>query len=147
MVLRLGLRFFLFVALSISMTGCMEASFALAPESRLPKWFELPEGKSRNEFNVTMDYYIGLNGREAVFKLYSKESSIYLQKVIGTQRGDRPLKLTKPPAGFPKHYPGYEVITVNGVTDIIEHRKMESIFYVTDDPAIWKEFGVETFNK
>jgi len=39
-------------------------------------------------------------------------------------------------------YPSYEVITLNGITDIIEHRRMEPIFYVTDDPAVWKELGV-----
>jgi hypothetical protein len=143
MTIRLGSLLILLIVLATSMIGCLEASFELAPESRLPKWFEVPEGMSRNEINVTMDYYIGLNGREAVFKLYGKGSSIYLQKAIGSQRGDHPLKLMKPPPGFPKHYPGYEVITVNGITDIIEHRKMEPIFYVTDDPSIWKEFGVE----
>jgi hypothetical protein len=40
-------------------------------------------------------------------------------------------------------YPAYAAITVNGVTDIIEHRRMESIFYVTDDPAVWKELPAE----
>jgi hypothetical protein len=45
-------------------------------------------------------------------------------------------------AGFPSGYPAYEVITVNGMTDIIEHRKMEPMFYMTDDPAVWKELGV-----
>ena len=35
------------------------------------------------------------------------------------------------------------VATVNGITDIIEFRKMEPVFYMTDDPAVWKELGVE----
>ena len=39
-------------------------------------------------------------------------------------------------------YPSYEVITVNGVIEIIEHRKLEPIFYITDDLAVLKELGV-----
>jgi hypothetical protein len=35
----------------------------------------------------------------------------------------------------------YEVVTVNGITEIIEHRKMEPLFYVTDDAAVWEELG------
>ena len=43
---------------------------------------------------------------------------------------------------IPGYYPAYEIITVNGITDVIEHRKMEPIFYITDDLAVWKELGV-----
>jgi hypothetical protein len=57
-------------------------------------------------------------------------------------KGSEPLYLKHPPLGFPAGYPSYEIITVNGITEIIEHRKMEPIFYITDDPAVWKELGV-----
>jgi hypothetical protein len=30
----------------------------------------------------------------------------------------------------------YEAITANGITEIIEHRRMEPVFYVNDDPAL-----------
>jgi hypothetical protein len=39
-------------------------------------------------------------------------------------------------------YPSYEAITVNGVADIVEHRRMEPLFYMTDDPNVWTELGV-----
>jgi hypothetical protein len=45
-----------------------------------------------------------------------------------------------PPSGFPPHYPIYEATTVNGITEIIEHRKMEPIFYITDDTNVWKQY-------
>jgi hypothetical protein len=32
----------------------------------------------------------------------------------------------------------YEVAVVNGVPDIVEHRAMEPIFYLTDDSVVWK---------
>jgi hypothetical protein len=51
-----------------------------------------------------------------------------------------PFQLTDPPQGFPPDYPAYEAITINGITEIIEHRKMEPIFYVTDDPTVWKQY-------
>lgn len=140
-------RFIVAIAIAASMSGCMESSFILAPESRLPKWFDVPEGLSRDELKVTMAGYVYPGKRVAVFRLQEDKSFFSLKKVTGIARGSYPLKLKNPPPGFPKGYPSYEVITVDGITDIIEHRKMEPIFYVTDDPAIWKEFGVESSSK
>lgn len=140
MMPRLFLRFFLLLALSVSLTGCLESSFKLSPESRLPKWFELPEGMPRDEVSVTMDYYTYPGERVAVFKLLQNEKLFASKEVSGTLRGSQPLHLKNPPTGFPKHYPSYEVVTVNGITDIVEHRKMEPVFYMTDDPSVWKEF-------
>jgi len=39
-------------------------------------------------------------------------------------------------------YPSYEIITVGRTTEVIEHRKMEPIFYVTDDPSVLSKLGV-----
>jgi len=33
-------------------------------------------------------------------------------------------------------YPSYGAWTVRGITEIIEHRRMEPIFYITDDPEV-----------
>jgi hypothetical protein len=142
-ILNKTLRAFLVVLAAFQLSGCLESSFTLAEESRLPKWFEAPDGMTRKDLKVTMDYYINSDGREAVFKLYANDRFFKVNKVTGIQRGLYPIMLKNPPAGFPKGYPSYEVITVNDVTDIIEHRKMEPIFYVTDDPAIWQELGVK----
>jgi hypothetical protein len=62
-------------------------------------------------------------------------------KLYGKEKDGEPFELKHPPQGFPPGYPAYEVITVNCVTEIIEHRKMEPIFYVSDDAAVWKELG------
>jgi hypothetical protein len=40
-------------------------------------------------------------------------------------------------------YPGYEVVTVDGMTEVIEHRRMEPIFYITDDPQVKQRLGVQ----
>lgn len=135
------LKFVLLFA-TLGLAGCLESSFELAPESRLPKWFEAPEGVSRSDLKITMDYYSTFDGAEAVFKLHKKDKFFALKTVTVVPRLPYANNLKNPPAGFQKGYPKYVVITVDGVTDVIEHRKMESIFYLTDDPAIWAELGV-----
>jgi hypothetical protein len=135
-----------FVALTIagSAIGCAwfpESTFELASESRLPKWITLPPGLTRADVSITMSYYIMPWGSSATFTVRDRKGQT-LEKVDGKVKGLEPLELKHPPPGFPPGYPSYEVITVNGITEIIEHRKMEPIFYVTDDPAVWKELGI-----
>ena len=136
----------LFVALVIasSTIGCAwfpESTFELASESRLPKWITLPPGLTRADVSITMSYYIMPWGSSATFTVQDTKGQT-LKKVDGKVKGLEPLELNHPPPGFPPGYPAYEIITVKGITDIIEHRKMEPIFYITDDPAVWKELGV-----
>jgi hypothetical protein len=95
---------------------------------------------SRQNIEVTVDYYIRSSGGEAVFNLYGN-NGMRLEKVKG-EMGIYPLHLVNPPTGYPEGYPMYEVVTVDGVEDIIEHRGMNDIFYMTDDPAVWKELGL-----
>jgi hypothetical protein len=134
-----------FVALTIagSAIGCEwfpESTFELANESRLPKWITLPPGLTRADVSVTMSYYIKPWRSSATFILKDTKGQIRT-KLDGKVKGLEPLQLKHPPPGFPPGYPSYKVITVNGITEIIEHRKLEPIFYVTDDPAVWKELG------
>ena len=136
----------LFVALTIagSAIGCEwfpESTFDLASESRLPKWITLPPGLTRADVSIKMSYYSMPWGSSATFVLQDTKGKIRT-KVDGKVKGLEPLHLKHPPPGFPPGDPSYEVITVNGITEIIEHRKQEPIFYITDDPAVWKELGV-----
>ena len=122
---------------TIALTGCVESSFRLAPESRLPAWFEVPPGHARADLTVTMDYYISSSGRDAKFTLLDARGQT-LSKKHGTQQGLYPLMLRSSVDG----YPSYEIITVGGVTDLIEHRAMEPLFYICDDPAVRQELGM-----
>lgn len=131
-------------AACLSLLGCdslPESSFELARESRLPKWFTLPSGLSRSDVTVTMSYYVKASGRIATFTLLDAKKQ-KLAEVNGTQKGLEPIKLKNPRPGFTQGYPLYEAVTANGITEIIEHRKMEPIFYITDDPAVLTELGV-----
>ena len=132
--------------IAIVLTGCLEASFELAPGSRLPKWVDVPKNTNRSDVVVTMDYYSTSTGGKYVFKVFDKKNHRTLQKVsLATEDypSVRTRELDNPPAGYPKSYPAYNVVTINGVTDITERRKMEPVFYMTDDPVVWKELGVK----
>jgi hypothetical protein len=93
-----------------------------------------------------MSYYTTPTGRDARFILRDRNGKT-LAESSGRKKGLYPLQLKRRPSGFDKGYPLYEVITVNGKTDIIEHRKMEPIFYVTDDPAVRNELLAEPKKK
>jgi hypothetical protein len=56
--------------------------------------------------------------------------------VVGRQAGREPFTVEPHGDTGPIPYPSYEIITVNGVTDVVEHRKMEAIFYVATDPEV-----------
>ena len=146
-IIRRSNIFPLFVLLTIAgsvIVACEwipESTFELVSESRLPKWITLPPGLARADVSITMGYYNLPWGNDATFILQDTKGQIRT-KVSGKTRGLGPNQLKHPPPGFPTGYPSYSVITVNGITEIIEHRKPEPIFYVTDDPAIWKELGV-----
>lgn len=131
----------LILLLIFSLSSCLESSFELASESRLPKWFKLPEGKSRTDFTVRLDYYSSFKGGNVVLKFCAKDSFFCVKKIKAERNGPS-IELKKPPVGSAKGYPAYEIITVDGVTEVIEHRKMEPVFYLVDDPAILAELGV-----
>jgi hypothetical protein len=142
-------KFLLFCFVALTIAGSViavcewfpESTFELASESRLPKWIALPPGLTRADVSVTMSYYGLPWGSSATFLLRDMKGKI-LTKVDGKVKGSEPFQLKHPPPGFPPGYPSYSVITANRMTEIIEHRKMEPIFYVTDDPSVWKETEV-----
>ena len=129
------------IALLNSCSFFPEATFDLSGGSRIPMWFTLPDNKSRSDVKIKMSYYVKPSGRTATFTLTNKENK-RLDRVEGTLRGLKPIELKDPPSGFPSGYPSYEVITVNGITEVIEHRKGEPIFYINEDPKILEEFEV-----
>lgn len=132
----------LLVIVCFSNTGCgfpPEASFKLASDSRLPKWVTLPPGLTRADVSLTMDYYVKPWGRSAQFVLRDKNGQI-LKKEDGRMICKEPFQLRNRSQDSSPDYPAYEAVTVSGITDIIEHKKMEPIFYVTGNPAVWNQY-------
>ena len=128
----------LVLILFITLTGCLEASFELDSNTRPPKWFEMPTGMKRSDLRVTMEYHSTFSGGEYVFKFYNKNKFFKLKKISVTTN-EQPTIRTKALKNSSGNYPAYNVITIKGITDIVERRKMEPIFYMTDDPKVWKE--------
>ena len=131
----------IFVA-AFFLTGCLEAKFQLAEESRLPKWFDI-HNDDRSEFTVKMEAYSTFKGWKTVVKLYKKGSFLPIQQISITSETNSLKKLNPKSIEVINGYPRYNAITVNNITDIVEHKKMEPIFYMTDDPEIWEELIAE----
>jgi hypothetical protein len=115
-------------------TGCQyfpESSFELANESRLPRFMTLPQGLTRADVSITMSYYVKPWGRTATFTMQDS-------KVTGKLKCSEPFRLRKAAGESASDYPSYELVTVNGISEVIEHRKMEPVFYISDDPEVQK---------
>src|SRR5262245_61641069 len=105
----------LLAAVAATATGCAESSFDLAADSRPPRWFAIPEGIPRDEITATLSYYIPpVTGDYIVCKLYSTGRFFALQRVVGKRMTNEPIELEFHPAGFPRGYPSYEIIAVDG---------------------------------
>ena len=124
-------------------TGCAEGHFKLADESRLPKWLTIPEDMTREDVTITMTTYL-FPTEKSIFKLLDKKGN-QISVVKGKRFGGYlyPKTLENTPTGYPEGYPSFEIIIANEIIDIIEHSKMEPVFYVSDDPMVWKELGVK----
>jgi hypothetical protein len=102
----------------------------------------LPTVVTRDPLSVTMNYYVGFFGRTATATLVGPKGQVF-QKVSGTLQGIQPLRLKVQPPGSPPGYPAYEIVTVKGVTEVVEHRGMEPTFHITDDANVLAELGVK----
>ena len=132
---------FLVLIFLSSLTGCIsESNFRLSEESRLPKWFELPEDKKRADVTVKLYYYVKPSGREAKLILEDRDGFFSVDKVVGKLKGLKPLQLENASGNDD---PDYEVLSAEGITDIIGHKGRNDLFYMVDDPAAWSELGVE----
>lgn len=129
-------------ALTLSLLGCAEANFELAPGSRLPAWFKVPDGLSRNDVTVSILFY---TGRFVTMKLWDTHGQKIAQ-VSTSLRGWEPHTFgPRAAAGGVDDgsYPLYEIVTVGGVTEVIEKRRFsDKWLYVTDDPEVKRKLGL-----
>lgn len=113
-----------------------ESSFSLSPESRLPKWYTLPGGLSRQQIQVRLDYLAAPGGRTAKFTVLGPTGAI-LAAEEGRLLLAGPWSKRGSSAAEKPEYPLYELVEVRGVRDLIEHRAMEPTFYFSDEQAVW----------
>lgn len=116
-----------------------EASFDLADSSRLPKWIVLPSNFRRADVTLTMSYYSNATSRTARFVLQDRKKK-ELQVVNGKLECDKPFG-SKTGSDHPViPYPGFEIVRADGMTEVIEHKRPEPLFYVSDDLTVLKQF-------
>jgi len=125
------------------LAGCLESTFDLASESRLPRGLATPSGFTRNDVSVTLDFY---SPGPAKFTLRDKNGK-KLATISREVKGD-PIYLKTPPDSLT---PAYEIIVINGVTEIMEcipyrenanmvqNGRIVALFKVVDDPTLKKE--------
>ncbi len=143
---KMTIALVLLLAACHPLRGCAESEFTLAADSRLPKWFQWSPAQRRSDFTVTLTYYPApLVGSQRLAELTLQDAKGHtLQRVVATLKGSEPLTLDESYAGKgPIPYPIYEVLTANGITDVVEHRRMEPVFNVTDDREVRRKLGVD----
>jgi hypothetical protein len=121
---------------SSMLLGCEyfpEATFNVASSSRLPKWITLPPNMSREDVRLTMSYYALPWGNDVLYELLGPKKEV-IERVHGKEVCQELL-------GPANKYPSYVAVNVNGITEVMEHAKMEPVFYVTDDRAILKQYS------
>ena len=130
--------------------GCVVSNFELASESRLPRWVNLPGGASRADVKMMLYYYscTDVDNTEFGMSLPKGKTHNLKGKHWYHPRTLRALDIfyaTNPRPAWPD--PSYVVIKVNGVVDVIEHRRGEqnlrdptkAVFWMTDNQEILKE--------
>jgi hypothetical protein len=104
--------------------GCLESSFRLSGDSKLPNWVAVPSGLNRADVSVTLNYYgtYGNNAKFIIKDLAGKTLASVDGKIICHTE--------------PSNYPSYELVAANGTSEVIEHRQAGPVFYFNDDPAV-----------
>lgn len=112
--------------------GCVEARFALASESRFPIWFAAAE--TRGQVTLT---YLTPNHSSPDAVLEMKVGNGKTLSVRG-QACWHPIMRTR---GSPDRssYPMYRYLLADGKVEVIEHRQMEPVFWISDNPRFLKE--------
>ncbi len=134
--MRKGLIYIPFILLvACSTRGCVESEFHLAKDSRLPIWFNIPDGIQREDLDVTLTYYTTgpadltlLDIREGKSKTLTKikGNNMHHPEYWAWAQKDRPKR----------SHPLYVVINVDGISEIIEHKKIAPIFYISNEAAV-----------
>jgi hypothetical protein len=138
---RLGLRAAEILVIILSTGSCavigagVEAKFVLAPDSRLPVWLSIPANVQRNDVVVILKYLTASQqSDDAVIEIQNRDG-----RVLGSVRGQtcwHPIMQSKKNkfGGFDSDvYPRYRYVKINGIAEVIEHRRMEPVFRVSDD--------------
>jgi hypothetical protein len=110
----------------------VQSIFQLAPESRLPRWFDV-SGYQRNDLTMTITIYsTPIGGSKAKMIIYGPPPE--RKKLIEMAGRERWHPFSE--KDYDKKYPNYSIITVNGGDEVFEQKQPGDILYITDDPKL-----------
>jgi len=138
---------FLLSLVACSSRGCVESEFHLAKESRLPVWFKVPDGMNRQDLDVVLTYYT--TGPADITLVNIREGRSKSLKTVKGENHHHPEYWAWAQQDWPKRsHPSFVVINVDGVLEIIEHKKMEPLFYISNEAAVQRTISDKnTYNK
>lgn len=141
-VRQLGLLLLLFVwpAGCNPLRGCAESHFELESASRLPRWFDVEVSPEARQHWLAMSYYGGPlpeHVDNTVFYLHRSGGGL-VQTITGKRCWHPKTRTTADPDGpsNPQADSDYVVVTVNGLTEVIQHNGTNNRFAISDDPVL-----------
>ncbi len=111
------------------MRGCAASEFELAPDSRLPRWMQRPSGYQRADVTVRIAFYTPPVDVENVVAEMFHSHGKRLDRQTGRFfqfPGDTPVG----------RFPRWSIVVINGVMEVLEFRRLDSLYYVTDDKTL-----------
>jgi len=116
-----------------------ESQFRLDRESRLPRWFAVRKEYKREDLDVEIYYYVAPFGKTnfIAYLIGPPPERKKLEKKYGVKRW-HPGSEKKWYAKY-DHYPDFNIVTIDGITELIEHRHMAPIFHVSDDSELKRD--------
>ena len=110
--------------------GYAESQFDLVLDSRLPKFFD-PAGRiSPVGYKARVEYYSSPDSVRVIIRDPSGHTVFDKQDKFQWH----PFADKEHPAA---HYPSYVVVSFDGISDILEQRRLEPLLYLTGDKRVW----------
>ena len=112
--------------------GLAESNFNLARESRLPRWFQLPDGVSRGDITVEFVYFLS---KTKIAAINNKTGKIFFSAEADqkhhpiTEAESKRMK-----QGWP--CPSYVLISANGIEEVIAHIEKGDIVYIVEPSEV-----------
>jgi hypothetical protein len=118
--------------------GNVESKFVLAPDSRLPSWARIPGDLKRSDIVVVLKYLTPSDRLD--------DATVEIRDRGGRKLASAHGQVCWHPATLrqknrfggldPDVYPRYHYVRINGTTEVIEHRRMEPVFRISDDAEL-----------
>jgi hypothetical protein len=110
--------------------GFHESSFELHPSSRLPVWVVAPV--DRRNIKIELHYFTSpFDGDDTLLTLKDIDGNILLE-VTGVSEYHPEYWEWAQRDRVARRYPIFMNVTIEGKTEVIEHKKMEPAFYMSD---------------